>query len=145
MSVPTWERDLSKIQFLFELYKLNIRVGQIVMGKPKKYRENYGDKLINECLDALKYAQVANSIYMSVNTSESDYETRRKYLQMALGLVDNISTTADIFLSLNWNVDGANHDQIERQQKYFGETTKTIHDLLKGVMASDKRTFKGQK
>ena len=47
MSVPAWERTLSKTQFLHELYKFNVRIGQIVTNKPKKYRANYGDMLIN--------------------------------------------------------------------------------------------------
>lgn len=43
MSVPAWERDKSKTDFIRLLMELNIRIGKIVGNKPKKYKQNYGD------------------------------------------------------------------------------------------------------
>lgn len=145
MSVPAWARGKSKSQYIFETYMLNIRIGQIVMSKPKKYRENYGDHVIRTALDALKFCQAANAIYMNEKTSEEDYRRRKSYLTNALAYIDHISTVADIFLGLNYNVDGAKQEQIDRQEEYIGSTCKTIHDLIRGVIDSDTRIFKGEK
>ena len=144
MSVPSWERDLSRTEYLYSLYKFNIRLGQIIMGKPKKYRENYGDKIICTGLDALKFAQAANSIYMCETTSNADYERRRNYLLNALALVDNISTISEIFLSLNSRMDGASRETIEKQQLYIGSESYKIHNLIKGVLERDKRIIRKQ-
>lgn len=145
MSVPSFARKLSKTQFIYETFKLNIRLGQIVMSKPKKYRENYGDRIISAGLDALKFCQAANAIYMTENTSEADYLKRRAYLINAMVLIDNISTVSDIFLTLNYNQDGIKKEQIERQEEYIGSTCREIHILIKGVIESDKKIFKGEK
>ena len=59
MSVPTWERNESKTEYLNMLYELNVNLGKIIMNKPKKYRENYGDHIIKTALESLKYAQTA--------------------------------------------------------------------------------------
>lgn len=145
MSVPTWNRELSKTQYLFDTYKLAIRIGEIVMRKPTKYRPTYGDRLINDSLNAYRYAYYANSIFMGETTSEEDYKRRREYLRNAMLLIDGLSTTADIFLSLNYNLDGANKDQLNRQYEYIGSTTASIHKMIKGVMDSDTKVFKGKK
>lgn len=46
MSVPSWKRSASKSEYIRLLYDLNVRIGQIVANKPKKYRGSYGDMLI---------------------------------------------------------------------------------------------------
>ena len=145
MSVPAFARKLSKTQYLYETFKLNVRLGQIVMSKPKKYRDNYGDQIIKSGLNALKFCQAANAIFMSDKTSESDYKKRRSYLINAMALIDNISTVSDIFLSLNYNQDGAKKEQIEKQEEYIGSTCRNIHSLIKGVIDSDTKVFNGQK
>ena len=145
MSVPSWERELSDVQYIYELFQFNKRLGQIVMNHPKKYRENYGDHLIQASLDSLKHAQAANAIFMSTNTSENDYLRRRQHLQSALALIDHTSTVADIFLSLVSEQDGVKLEKLERQQLDIGSQSKIIHDLIRGVMDSDTQIFKGQK
>lgn len=145
MSVPTWCRDLSKTQYLYDLHNLSVRIGQIVMRKPTKYRPTYGDRLITDSLNAYRYAYYANSIYMNEDTSEADYKKRREALKMALSYVDGLSTIADIFLSLNWDLDGANHEQLNKQYNYIGDATGSIHKMIKGVMDSDTKIFKGKK
>lgn len=145
MSVPAWARKRSRTQYLYETFKLNIRIGEIVMGKPTKYRQNYGDRVINSALDALKYCQAANAIYMSENTNAADYQRRRSYLMNAKALIDNVSTTADIFLSLCYNMDGAKRDQIDRQEEYIGSACRRIHVLIQGVIDSDAKIRKGEK
>ena len=36
MSVPVWKRKLSSAQFIYEVYTLNIRLGEILENKPQK-------------------------------------------------------------------------------------------------------------
>lgn len=145
MSVPSWERELSGVQYVYDLFQFNKRLGQIVMNHPKKYRENYGDHLIQAALDSLKHAQAANAIFMCPTTSEADYLRRRAHLQSALALIDHVSTAADIFLSLVSEQDGINLEKLERQQLYIGSQSKNIHDLIRGVMDSDTAILKGRK
>ena len=145
MSVPAWQRKLAKTQFLYETFKFNVRIGQIVMSKPKKYRENYGDRIINSSLECLKVCQAANAIYMNKDTTEDEFRKRRSYLRNALYLIDSVSTISDIFLALNYNLDGAKQEQIDRQEEYIGSTCREIHLLIRGVMESDKKTFYGNK
>lgn len=143
MSVPAWARKLSRTQYLYEVFKFNMRIGQIVMSKPKKYRENYGDRIISASLDALKFCQAANNIYMDKNTSEADYLKRRSYLMNAAALIDNVASISDVFLSLNYNLDGAKLEQIDRQEEYIGRTCREIHLLIAGVIKSDKEIHEG--
>lgn len=37
MAVPIWKRKVSSAQFIYEVYTLNIRLGEILMNKPQKY------------------------------------------------------------------------------------------------------------
>lgn len=145
MSVPTWERDLSKTQYLYEVYNLNILIGHVVVSKPKKYRMTYGDTLLRNALDAMKFATAANNIFMSENTSPADYETRRRYLQNAMSLVDSISTISQIFLGLHVNTDGCSQERLEKEMENIGAQTYKAHNLIKGVLESDKKVFKGTK
>ena len=85
MSVPTYRRNESKTEYLNMLYELNVNLGKIIMNKPKKYRENYGDHIIKTALESLKYAQTANSIFTDKNTSQTDIELRRNLLIKAKG------------------------------------------------------------
>ena len=78
MSVPTYKRSTSSAQFIYNLYTFNIRIGEICMNSPKKYRMNYADKIIQDSLDALKYARLANDIYMNKSTTERDSMRRKE-------------------------------------------------------------------
>lgn len=145
MSVPSWEKDLSKTQYIYELYLFNQKLGHIVIKKPVKYRYTYGDTVMKSGIDALRSAICANNIFMSETTSEEDYNLRRKYLQHALGLVDSIGTIADLFLSLNWQTDGCSQETLEKEREYIGAQAYKVHNLIKGVLESDKKIFAGEK
>ena len=65
MAVPVWKRKLSSAQFIYEVYTLNIRLGEILENKPQKYKANYADDIIKTALEALEHLQIADSIYQS--------------------------------------------------------------------------------
>ena len=65
MSVPTWKRKPSSAEFIYQVYQLNIRLGEILANKPQKYKQNYTDHVVKTAMDALKHLQIADSIYLS--------------------------------------------------------------------------------
>lgn len=145
MSVPSWKRSVSKSEYIRMLYDLNVRIGQIVMNKPKKYRGSYADMLIKSSLEALKYAQVANSIFMAASTPNEDYTLRRKCLLQARGMVENIATTSQIFLELYRNADREESEKIYREEAYIGESCGEIVRKISGVLKSDASIFRKKK
>lgn len=145
MSVPTWGRDESAAEYVYELFELNKRVGQIVSNHPKKYRGSYGDHLIKSALKALFHAQAAQAIFMCETTSEEDYLSRRKHLQNAYAYTKHIGTAMDVYLTLVWNEDGVAQDKINDQHFEIGSRVGAEAKLLHGVMDSDKAIFNGTK
>ena len=141
MSVPTWLRSESKTRFLHRLYRLNIRIGEIVENHPKKYRANYGDNLINNALLALNHAQIGNGIFMHTAMPEGDYQLRRKHLREAKGYVDTIATVAYIFLELTAKADGVKREKILKQEEEIGRECGDISRMIKGVLDSDRRIY----
>ena len=139
MAVPTWERNESKTEYLNRIYELNINIAKIVMNKPKKYRQNYGDAIVKSGLEALKYSQIANTVYVSASMPESDKSLRRNMLIKAKGTIMNISTASYIFLELCKNQDGEKQDKISKQEQYIGSTCYDIIQMLSGVIKSDSK------
>lgn len=139
MSVPSWLRTTSKTEFLWRLYRLNIRLGEIVTGHPKKYRATYGNVLLNSALSALINAQIANGIWMNTGTSDDDYKMRRRFLRAAKGYTETVATVAYIYLELTAKADGVKQEKILKQEEYIGLECGEIAKMIKGVMDSDKR------
>ena len=139
MSVPSWLRKTSKTEFLWRLYRLNIRLGEIVNNHPKKYRASYGDTLINNALLALTHAQVANSIFMHADIAEDEYQTRRNFLRTAKGYTETVATIAYIYLELTAKADGVKPEKILKQEEYIGAECGEISRMIKGVLDSDRR------
>lgn len=141
MSVPTWMRTTSKTKYLHRLYKLNIRIGEIVANHPKKYRANYGDSLITTALNALTHAQIGNGIFMHAAMTEADYQIRRKQLQGAKGYTEAIATIAYIYLELIAKTDGVKEEKILEQEEEIGLECAEISKMIKGVLDSDRRIY----
>ena len=137
MSVPVYKRSESKTEYLNLLYELNVKIGQIVANGSNKYVHSYGDHLIRTGLKALQYAQIANRIFITKNTSDSDYELRRSCLNKAIGLLDNISTTADIYLELSLNNSKISKKDILKRQEAIGKLCYKTIEKIKGVMKYD--------
>lgn len=145
MSVSTWHRKISKTRFIYKLFQLNVRIGQIVFNHPKKYRPNYGDTLIKTGLDALKHACIANSIFMHPSISEHDFKLRRRHLIEAKGLIDYISTVAYVYLELVKSCDGITAEKIFNQEEEIGLASIELAKMFTGVLKSDKRTYNSKK
>lgn len=114
------------------------------MNAPKKYRANYADHIIKTGLKALQLAQYGNSIYISKETSDEDFKERGRCFKKAVSLIDNISTTAQIYLELTKN-SGTSSEKVLKQQEYIGTKANEIISLLQGVQKSDKERHKKYK
>lgn len=147
MSVPSWLRSEAKTKFLWKLYRLNIRIGEIVSNHPGKYRQNYGDMLIKLGLQALHFAKAGNAIFMHVSTPEDRYKERERLFNAAKSCVDDIPTIAYIYLELTRKADGVKADKIDAQEEEIGLVCVEIAKMLKGVMDNDRKVhsarFKG--
>lgn len=142
MSVPSWKRSVSKTEYIRLLFDVNIRIGEIVSNSPKKYRGSYGDMLIKSALEALKYAQTANSIFVSPSMTEADYNLRRGLLQQVRGTVENISTVGYIFLEQIKKHDSEESEKIYRREEYLGTTCGEISKKIAAVIKNDRAVYK---
>lgn len=142
MSVPAWRRSVSKTEYLKLLFDLNIRIGEMVANSPKKYRANYGDMLIKNALEALKYAQTANGIYVSPAMPETDYNLRRELLQKSKGAAENISTVGYIFMEQIRKHDHEESQKIYRREEYLGTVCGEISKKIGAVMKSDRAIYR---
>lgn len=144
MSVPTWKRKLSGAEYVYQLYQLNIRLGEILVNKPQKYKQNYTDAIVKAALAALEHAQIADSVYLGQYSKEQDYRFRREQLLLAKGEVQHVATACFIFLEIVRRHDHAGEGESDRiyarlydQELEIGELCERCHKLLAGVIKSD--------
>lgn len=150
MSVPVWKRKLSSAEYVYQTYQLNIRLGEILINKPQKYKANYADEIIQTALSALKHVQIADSIYLSKYSKESDYYMRRKNLQLAKGEVQHVATASFIYLEIVRHHDYASEGVVKMVERYaklydqeleIGRMCESCHNLISGVIKSDTELF----
>lgn len=151
VSVPVWKRKLSSAEYVYQIYQLNIRLGEILINKPQKYKANYADNIIQTSLSALKHVQIADSIYLSKYAKPEDYFLRRENLLLAKGEIQHIATACYIFLEIVRKHDYASEGVIKMVDRYakiyeqeleIGEKCEKCHNLIVGVLKSDNELFK---
>lgn len=149
MSVPTWKRKLSSAEFIYQTYRLNLRLGEILINKPKKYKANYTDHIIKTALSALNHLQIADSIFLSKYSSELDFKIRRENLLLARGEIEGIATDCYIFLEIvrkhdyaSQKVDDEKSSKIFDQELEIGEMCESCYNLIKGVITHDNEIYK---
>lgn len=142
MAVPTWRRSVSKVEFLYQTFKLNIRIGQMVANLPKKYSRSHGDYLIRTAHEALLHGQTANRIRIR---DDASYFARRQHLQEMGGCVDNIATVAYIYLETARSHEGLpdkKRAKLYDWEEEIGETCLEINALIDGLLKSDQEVYK---
>ena len=151
MSVQVWKRKLSSAEYIYQVYKLNIRLGEILINKPQKYKTNYADAIIQTALSALEHAQIADSIFLSRYSSEADFLVRREHLQIAKGKIDHIATACFIYLEIVRKHDHAGeaangndrvYAKLYEQELEIGEMCENCHKLISGVIKADNELYK---
>ena len=131
MSVPKHKRSESSMEFLDNAYKLRIYTVKQCISLPKRYTfyglQSIGD-LSFEILSAVK---AANSIYP---TNAHEFQIRRDYFLKAYGetqaLISQLNALQEIFSIPSKSI------------MQWMELIQTELRVLKGIMKSDKRTFK---
>ena len=151
MSVPTWKRKLSGAEYVYQLYQLNIRLGEILNNKPQKYKTNYTDEIIQTALSAMKHVQVADSIYIGQYARADDFRIRREHLLLAKGELQHVATACYIFLEIVRRHDHASESENEKagrvyakiydQELEIGDLCERCHKLIAGVIKSDSEIF----
>lgn len=146
MSVPKWRRDLSRTQFLYEIFQLNIKIGNIIANAPtKKYAHSYGNALTITAQQALMHAQTGNEIRVM---SDSTFDTRQREFQLAIGQVENIATVAYIYLETMRRHDNVTPEKREKMYNWedeIGEQTDLIINYLYKVMKNDREVWTAKK
>ena len=140
MGVPSWNRDLSKTEFVYAAHTLCVDVARTVNQMPKKYREDMGSVIIKDSLECLKYCRIANTIFISEKTSAQDRERRKRFLKHARILAYQVSSVADVYLTLCWESDGVKKDRVERKQRLIGTDAVNVYKLISGVLKSDAKS-----
>ena len=143
MSVRVEDRGESKTNYVYQTYQLAIRVGKLVANKPKKYRMNYGDHIIELSLRAWEHTQEANNIYMTKDTSITDYKLRRKYLLMARGEIKHLSSAVSLFLDLTLGETASdsksmNAEKTMQTKAEIGGKCSEIIKMINGVINHDR-------
>lgn len=141
MSVPVRNRTQSKTEYVEELRRLNVDIGQLTVNGPKKYARAYGDRLASTALDAYGHACAANSIYLSADPVS--YEKRRGHLIEARALVHSLAAQANVYIDLTVRTDGVSKEKAYRRAERIGDRCNSAIKLIGGVLRSDKERFDG--
>ncbi len=146
MSVPKWRRHISRTQFLYDIFQLNIKIGQIIDNAPvQKYAHSYGNALIVTAQQALLHAQTGNDIRVS---SDITFATRQAQFQLAIGCVENIGTVAYIYLETMRRHQGLKQEKYNKMYDWedeIGNKCDEIISKLRKVMESDRELWNKKK
>lgn len=135
MSVPTWERETSKTEYIKQLGEYCRTAKTIVYKKPAKYREVFGDRFLNCTITAYLSACDANSTYIGPNADIANFDARIKSLEAAIRYVNYSEYIADLFLGTCEEVD---HNKISKEQAKIGTYCFNIRNLLHATLKDTK-------
>lgn len=142
MSVPVYKRKVSSMQYVEELYQLNVDLGKRCNNGPKKYKENYYDFIIRTGLEALRYAQQAEEIFINNNSSFEMYDCKIYYLKQCIACVKNVATTCEIFFELAKDAGTITPEKCNKNEEMIGNQCNSIIKLIYGVIKADTARFK---
>lgn len=130
MSVIKSKRQESKIEFLNNVYDLQVATYQLVIKFPKRYTFILSNPVALLSQDCHIKCKNANSIFPS---NQHEFQIRRDYINAAIGDCQNLSSQIDIAYNLFPEIKG------------FIPVIALIVEqfkLLKGLKDSDKKRFK---
>ena len=148
MSVQTWKRKVSNAEYVYQVYQLNIRLGEILVNKPQKYKTNYTDEIVKAALSALDHLQTVDGIYLSKYALEQDFLQRRKHLLEARGKIEHIATACFVYLEIVRKHDYAQQQddrlyaKLYDQELEIGELCETCYKLISGVIKADAELYR---
>lgn len=133
MSVPKWRRTTPKEGYVHTAYELNKKVAYVVASKPRKYKDTYGDHLIKTALKCLQYCQLANGIFLDLDSTVEMFELKNNYLRKAKSYAINIGTVAEIFLDLTMKQDGQKKTTTLKQMESIGGACQELASRINGL------------
>lgn len=145
MSVPTWKRNESRVQFLYNVYLLEKEIAAIIPKVPAKHRSSFGDTLIKDCDLALFHGRVANRTHVR---SSGSLHYRRNHLIEMEAAVDNIGTHTYIWLETVRAHDGIERrldDKLYKAEDRIGLLCDETIGLIEGLIRSDSDRFNNGK
>lgn len=148
MSVTKPYRTESSIQFIEEVYQLNVKLGTAYVRMPTKYRQPYGEKMAECALEALEHLQIGNGIYLSKDTSEELFNARQCHFNEAKGIIYHVCTLYQIYLRIRRTVESPKKQDADKwinQGKTIADACNRCIDLIGGVIISDKKRYKAFK
>lgn len=139
MSVSTWERELSKAQFVYSAHQLLDIVSDLAYYTPKKYRDTYCDHIINAAINAMECAYSANQIVLDKYMSNSDIRERKRLLGQAVSYAVLVGVIAEHFLEHIRHCDGVKLSFVEQYEDKIALKINELRMLTLGVMKSDRK------
>lgn len=138
LSVPTYRRKLSNTEYLWQIYLLCARTGEIVANKPKKYKGTFSDRLVNLSLQTLELAIRANEIRV---TNKEEYLKRKSLLTESKQTLWSYIIIFDLFLEACIKSPNTSQSKIIKEQIELGERVSSILKMIDGVLKSDKERY----
>lgn len=145
MSVTKPYRSESSIQFIEEVYQLNVKLGTAYARMPTKYRQPYGEKMAECTLEALEHLQIGNGIYLSKDTSKELFDARQYHFNEAKGIIYHVCTLYQIYLRIRRTIENPKKQDSDKwinQGKSVADACNRCIDLISGVIVSDKKRYK---
>lgn len=142
MSVPTWKRKPSKMEFLNKTLELETMILQMVVNTSKKYQDSIGAMLIHDCDEALRHGKVANAIYVM---SRQDLDNRSYELNQMRGAIDTIPCHIHIWAKVMKDSDAVSRNiksKLQSKEERVAKMCELILRLIDGLKKSDRQRFK---
>lgn len=138
MSVPSYKRSVAKAVFVHKIFQLNVRIGEIVNNSPKKYKQSYGDMLIQTALKAFGEALSANEIFTHSKVPIEERTKRIEHLSNARSLCNKVAAIFLIYAELMRKSDSLSNEKAYRWEEDIGTRCVEINTILSGMIKKEK-------
>ncbi|MBQ8666123.1 MAG: hypothetical protein IJ526_04595 [Lachnospiraceae bacterium] len=110
--------------------------------QPKKHKDSYGTEIIRSAVMALRFCQMGNTEFYNERTAtEEMYHFRRENFKKALGCIENVATMAEIYFEIVRKNGTLENEKVYKWEKRIGDACNTSHDLINGLIESDKKVY----
>lgn len=143
MSVPTWKRNESKVEYIDTARELVVRTLKGVRKFPKSATFIISNDIINSANNVFKYVITCQNCFPK---SKEDIAFRKNFLVQALGELDNLDCKISIAIDLYTTTQEQENKCEIKMSDYswatWGELIYKERNLIKKILESDeKRTF----
>lgn len=143
MSVPSYQREESKTDYMLKLNQLNKILMEILFSGPAKYRNTLGDKMLELNIESLQLAYQANGVKISSQTvgniTVDQYNLRRQALNKILSNTLCISTLFDQYLDSIILIDRQYNDENKVKNKFIKNISKTDPTIYNRELTDEER------